>query len=162
MTPPDRIAVLNQLFRRLSTSLPVYASQVRLWIGPGEEEAAEMLQRLAADDQHLAQRLAEVIRRAGGRPAPGVFPPEYTALHDISARYVLGRVFSARQSDLAAVRCLTSQLGDAAPERTLLDEIIRTLEAHLQNIECLLAPEGSQPPRSSAPVQDGGVAHESR
>lgn len=158
MTPPDRIAVLNQLFRRLSASLPVYASQVGLWVGPGEEPAAETLRRLAADDQRFARRLAEVIRQAGGRPEPAPFPPEFTALHDVSARYVLRRAFSARQSDLAAVRCLASRLGDALPERRFVEEIARTLEAHLRSIECLLAAEGAQPP--SSPASEGVVSHE--
>ncbi len=137
MTPPDRIALLNQLFARLSTSLPVYASQVRLWVGPGQEQAAEMLARLAADDQRLARRLAEAIRHAGGRPTAGSFPPEYTALHDVAAGFVVGRALSARKSDLAAARCVASQLGDQWPEHALVQEIISTLEGHVEMLQKL-------------------------
>lgn len=137
MTPPDRIAILNQLFRRLSASLPVYGSQVQLWVGPGEEQAAETISRMAADDQRLAHRLAEAIRRAGGRPIPGTFPPEYTSLHDVSARYVLGQTLPARKRDLAEVRCWALQLGDAVPEWPLVHEILATLEAHVRTLETL-------------------------
>lgn len=142
MTPPDRIALLNPLFGRLCTSLPVYASQVRLWVGRGDDQAAAMLCRLAADDQRLAQRLAGAIRRAGGRPAPGTFPPEYTSLHDVSAGFVLKRAVSARQSDLAAARCLAAQMGDTAEDRPLVEEIIRTWEDHVQDLKTILYPEG--------------------
>lgn len=141
MTPPDRIALLNQLFGRLCTSLPVYVSQVRLWVGPGEDQAAAMLCRLAADDQRLAYRLAGAIRRAGGRPAPGTFPPAYTSLHDVSAGFVLRRALAARQSDLAAVRCLAAQMGDAADERPLVDEIMRTWEDHVEGMKTLFSSE---------------------
>ncbi len=160
MTPPDRIAILNQLLRRLSASLPVYASQVPLWIGPGDEPAAETLYRIAADDQQLAHRLAEAVRRAGGRPAPASFPAEYTGLHDVSVRYVLKRALAARQSDLAAARCWASQLGDAAFERPLLEDLLSTLEGHVRTLQAMASPQAPPTETPGDPASEGSTTRE--
>ena len=83
----EAIPVLNRLLGLLCRSLPAYLADAKPWARPERRPIRTALDRLVADQQLYARRVAEAITQRGGRPDPGRFPTEFAAKNDLSLEF---------------------------------------------------------------------------
>ncbi len=143
MTQPDRIVTLNRLLRTLTRSLPVYLDGTRPWVRPGNERIRSAIAMVASDERMYAERVAEAIFAAGGRPEPGPVPVLFTGWHDLAVDYLLRRVIDYQRCDIEGIRQAVDRLRDAPALRELAEEILGNAVGHLHNLEELAA--GKEP-----------------
>ena len=85
----------------------------------GRTASAPRFDRLVADQQMYAQRVAEAIT-ALRRPArvPAAFPREFAAKNDLSLEFLLPEIIACQERDVAAIAQCAGQLeGDLVPAR---------------------------------------------
>jgi bacterioferritin (cytochrome b1) len=131
------IELLNQLLAVECYSFPMYLSYAAPWTHHGDERATEALSNITADQQAMAQRIADLIDRLGGRPQSGEYPMEFTDTHFLSLDYLLKELACYQRQDLAAVETIARQLGDEREARELAEETLGMERAHLEAIEAL-------------------------
>jgi hypothetical protein len=135
MTQPDPTDVLNRLLRLLHRSLAVYLDGTRPWLSPGGEDALSLLRRMAADHRRDAERLVAAIREAGARPEFGSFPVAFTAVHDLSLDYLLGRLIEAQQRGIQVIDQCVADLSGFPRCRALAEEILGNAQGYLEMLE---------------------------
>jgi hypothetical protein len=135
----DPIDVLNRLLGILYRSLPMYLRRMRPPVGRGQEKAWEAIVAAAADQEHYARRMAEAIQAAGGLIDPGQFPVSFTALHDVSLDFLLGRVIELAKRDVRCIEQCVSSLAAFPRARELAEEALGNARGHLEMLEELAA-----------------------
>ena len=63
--------ILNRLLAVINRSLPMYLAEAAPWTHPGDEQAAQTLERIVADQRRDVSRLAELIIARAGRCSTG-------------------------------------------------------------------------------------------
>src|SRR5688572_16303229 len=115
MNSDASIDVLNRLLAILNRSLPMYLNDATPWTHPGDEQAAQTLQRIVEDQRRDLNRLAEFIIERSGRIDPGQWPMEYTDLNFLSLDYLLHELVRHQQQDIAQIeRCVSFLSQDRA------------------------------------------------
>ena len=114
----ETIPVLNRLLALLCRSLPAYLADARPWTRIGRQEIQTLLDRLAADQQRYARRVAEAITRRRRRPNPGHFPAEFTAKNDLALDFLFREVVAHQEHDVAMIERCAAELGDRTPPCT--------------------------------------------
>lgn len=129
------VAVLNRLLRTLTRSLPTYLQVARPWSRGDGQAVQEAMDRLVADQQLYAQRVADAIMARGGRPDPGPFPLEFAAVNDLSLEFLLRAVIRRQRRDLDAVGQCAAELADEPELLTLAEEVWGNTRGHLEILE---------------------------
>ena len=124
------IDLLNRLFRVHYRSLPVYVQGTRPWTPPEQQKALELLAAVAADQKRTAGQIAEAIQQERGRLDPGQFPVAFTAIHDVSAQFLLRRAAELHERDLKTVQQCADELATIPHLRPLAEQALRQAQAH--------------------------------
>jgi hypothetical protein len=130
MDNPRIIQLLNRLFRVHYRSLPVYVQGTRPWTPPEQQKALERLAAVAADQKRTAGQIAEAIQQQRGRLEPGQFPIAFTAIHDVSAEFLLRRAAELHQRDLQVIQECAAELASVPQWRPLAEEVLRQAQRH--------------------------------
>ena len=134
----ESIPVLNRLLGLLCRSLPAYLANVKTLAHPEGDKTRAALNRLAADQQMYAQRVAEAIAQAGGQPNPGRFPTEFAAKNDLSIEFLLHEIVACHQRDVVSIAQCVAQLEGASTLHALAEEILGNAKGHLEILQGLL------------------------
>lgn len=138
-TSPDVTAVLNRLLRIVYRSLPVYLAEAKPWLDGGE--TARAVERIAADQMRLAQRVADALRERGGPAHLGSFPTGFTAKHDLGPRFLLEEVVGHLERDVALIEACVADLACLPHTRSLAEEILGNTRGHLETLEEMMKDE---------------------
>ena len=127
----ESIPVLNRLLGLLCRSLPAYLANVKTLGHPEGEKIRTALNRLVADQQMYAQRVAEAIAQCGGQPSPGRFPTEFAAKNDLSIEFLLREIVACHERDVVAIAQCVGQLEGDSTLHALAEEILGNAKGHL-------------------------------
>jgi hypothetical protein len=131
MNATETIPVLDRLLGLLCRSLPAYLADVRTLGHPEGEEVRVALNRLVADQQMYAQRVADAITQCGGRPDPGRFPTEFAAKNDLSIEFLLREIVTSQNQEVASIAQCAGQLEGESALHALAEEILGNAKGHL-------------------------------
>ncbi len=126
----ETIPVLNRLLVLMCRSLAAYLAEARPWTRIGRQEIQTLLDRLAADQQRYARRVAEAITRRGARPNPGHFPVEFTAKNDLALDFLFREVVAHQEHDVAMIERCAAELETAPALHALAEEILGNARGH--------------------------------
>jgi hypothetical protein len=126
---------LNRLLATLYRSLPQYLHEADPWTRYGQQQAAERLAQIIADQQRDCGRLAELILDRGGQLETGEFPMEFTDLHFLSLDFLLKELVRHQRQDIARIQRCVDQLKHDSQARELGEEILGSERAHLETLE---------------------------
>jgi DNA polymerase III gamma/tau subunit len=100
---------------------------------------ADILAEIAAEQAQIVDQLGTLILERDGVVEMGRFPDEFTALHDLSSDFVVGRMLQLQQLLIA----LLEQQRDAVQQDTevakLIQQILAAAQRHLDLMEQLVA-----------------------
>ncbi len=129
------IALLNRLFQTVYRSLPMYLAEAAdPWKHTGDEQAAETLANIVADQRAFATRIADVILDHGTLE-PGGYPMEFTDTHFLALEFLVGELIKYQQRDVARIERIVTALGDDPDARELAEETLGAEKAHLEMLE---------------------------
>lgn len=138
------IDALNRLLVIEYRSFPMYLTYASPWTHQGDQKAAETLQNIVADQQLMAQRIAEMIDRLGGRVETGEYAMEFTDTHFLSLDFLLKELHRRQRHDVAEIERLVARLANDREARELAEDTLGMERAHLEAVEALLGqPTGS-------------------
>lgn len=141
MNRPDVTAVLNRLLRMLCRSLPIYLQGTQPWTRRGAEKGLQVLAQIAADQQALAQRVAEAVHQQDGHTDTGQFPIQWTAIHDLDLEFLIRKAIEYQRRDVAETARCVDELAGTPPLESLAEEILATARRHLEMLEELITDE---------------------
>jgi hypothetical protein len=136
------IDLLNRLFRVHYRSLPVYVQGTRPWTPPEQQKALELLAAVAADQKRTTGQIAEAIQQERGRLDPGQFPVAFTAIHDVSAQFLLQRAAELHRRDLKIIQECAAELAAVPSLRLLAEETLRQAQTHREMLGERMRDEG--------------------
>jgi hypothetical protein len=139
MNAIEAVPTLNRLLTILCRSLPAYLADAQPWSQLARREVRLAIDRLLADQELYARRVAEAILQCGGRPQPGSFPPEFTAKNDLSLDFLLREVIEHQEEDVAAIEECVEELEIDSSLHALSEEILGNAKGHLDSLMELLA-----------------------
>lgn len=132
------IDVLNRLYVAHARSLPSYLSYAMPWLASTDARAWETVVQVAVDQRRMADRLGEMIMDLGGAVDPGEYPLKYTALHDLSFEYLLGKVIEGQTQLVPQLQAGAEQLTLVPLARSLAEEAVGEAKGHLESLRELL------------------------
>jgi len=135
------LAVLERLLKLLCRSLPAYLDDARPWAQAGDHRVQAALDRLVADQQMYARRVAEAITERGGRPDPGRFPMALTAQNDLALDFLLREVVDDQQRMAEAAERCAASLEDLPRLHSLAEEISGNVRGHLDVLREMIKAE---------------------
>ncbi len=131
------VRILNELLGILCRSLPAYLAEADPWLD-GEDRFRAAMANMVADQQRYAGLLSAAIVQRGGRPDPGGFPTSFTAKNDLSLGFLRRQVIEHGEQEVKTIEGCVAQLEDAAPLRSLAEEILGNAKGHLEILKGLL------------------------
>ena len=137
MNQPEALSVFCRLLRILCRSLPRYLEAARPWSRRDDEQAQEVLAKIVADQRTLAERVARAIVAHGGRPDPGCFPIEFTAINDLALDFLQQRLVECQRRDVAAIEHCAAELQPVPALRSLAEKALASARTHLDRLEDL-------------------------
>jgi hypothetical protein len=135
----DSLPILEQAFRRECRSLAQYLGESWPWTRRKHGAAQDLLRAIIDDERRWAARLADLIEQAGGVPAPGNYPTEFTELHYLALGFMLDRL--VRFIDAAVVRLERDRAAgiDNPAARALFEEMIERKRGQSEALHRLAA-----------------------
>ena len=127
--------VLNRILVLHSRSLPIYLSYAPAWQISDAPEAMAVLEQIVADQKRIVDRLATFILENGGTVDSGEFPMSFTALHDLTVKYLVNLCIERQIKVISALEKLTEMLSLAPFAQSLAREVIGEAKGHLQNLQ---------------------------
>jgi hypothetical protein len=127
----EAIPLLNRLLVLLCRSLPAYLADAEPWAQADRRPIRTAIDRLTADQQIYAGRVAEAIVQRGGRPNPGPFPSEFAAKNDLSLEFLLREIAEYQEHDLLSLEHCAAQLEGEPALHALAEEILGNTKGHL-------------------------------
>jgi hypothetical protein len=127
----EAIPVLNRLLALLCRSLPAYLADAEPWARADRRSIRAAIDRLTADQQLYAARLADAIVQRGGRPNPGPFPAEFAAKNDLSLEFLLQEIVAYQEHDALSIQQCAAQLEGDPALHALAEEILGNIKGHL-------------------------------
>ena len=137
----EAIPALNRLLGLLCRSLPAYLADAKPWTGFGRGQVQAALDRLVADQQRYARRVAEAITQLGGRPDPGRFPAAFAAKNDLALDFLLQEVLDCQEQDVALIAHYAAQLEGMPALHALAEEILGNAKGHLDVLKEMMNAE---------------------
>jgi bacterioferritin (cytochrome b1) len=138
----EAIPALDRLLGLLCRSLPAYLADAKPWTGAGRDQVEAAVERLAADQQRYARRVAEAIAQLGGQPDPGRFPVAFAAKNDLSLDFLLQEVLDCQKQDVALIALYAAQLERMPALHALAEEILGNAKGHLDVLKEMMRDEG--------------------
>ena len=128
--------VLNRLLQTLHRSLPIYLADARPWVGHEDGGLWSALTNVAIDYRDYVARLADMILELGGPLEVGLFPMEFSSLHDLSIDYLLQKSIEFQRRDVEIIRGCMESLEPDSPSRLLAEEVLGNASGHLERMLC--------------------------
>lgn len=135
MKKVSAIDALNSLVRIQSRSLPTYLMDARPWAAPKETQGEEILSSIAGDQATLVDELADEIMSRGGIVDRGVFPTEFTDLHDLSIDFLMKMVARDQQRNIDVIQQAIANLNGDQEAFGLGQRVLGAAKAHLDMIQ---------------------------
>lgn len=132
------IDVLNRLLAIEYRSLPMYLKDAPPWTHAGDERASRTLEQMIADQETMAERIADLVLERGGQPDPGLPRIEFTDLNFLSLEFLLGELTQLLRQDIAAIENCVAELAGDPVAQSLAQEVLGTERGHLENLEELI------------------------
>jgi hypothetical protein len=136
----DTNEILNRLMAILHRSLPMYLSFAPPWRAYGQDEAERVMQRIAANQKRMVDRLGEMILDNGGMVSYGEFPMRFTAYHDVSFDFLLKILIERQQREVSVIEKYADLLGGSPLAHALAQEALGESKAHLDMLVDLKKP----------------------
>ena len=136
---PDVTESLNRLLEIEYRSFPMYLGDAAPWSSAADAKAVEALKNIAADQQAMSRRIAELILDLGGRIEPGEYPTEFTDTHFLAIEFLLKELDFYQRQDLADIEQIVAGLAGHREARELAEETLGAERAHLESLEALTA-----------------------
>ncbi|MGI6419194.1 MAG: hypothetical protein ACOX1P_26415 [Thermoguttaceae bacterium] len=130
MVRSDSISALNRLLRLAARSFAAYSIEVRRASYRGPKELWAILQQIAGEQQALARRLDEAIRRAGGVPNPGAFPIDFTAWNDVALGRVVEHALELQRRVVAEIEQAAASLQEHPDWRVIAQDALDEARSH--------------------------------
>jgi bacterioferritin (cytochrome b1) len=140
MPTTDTIAVLNRVLAVVLRSFPQYLRWSRPWVPPGHERELETLEKIATEQDEIAERLFAAIDDLGGLPDTGEFPMEFTDTHDLSIDYLLREAVGYGRQDVADLEAAAATPNLAPQAQPLVSEAAHIAKRHLASLKALVPP----------------------
>jgi hypothetical protein len=131
MNAMENIPVLNRLLGLLCRSLPAYLADIKTLGRPEGDKVRIALNRLVADQQMYALRVADAIAERGQRPNPGRFPSEFMAKNDLSLEFLFQEIVAGQDRDVLSISQCVAQLEGTSDLHALAEEILGNAKGHL-------------------------------
>jgi ferritin-like metal-binding protein YciE len=128
---------LNRLYLIENRSLAMYMVDACPWSHAGDEQAAQVISHIVADQKVMAQRLADLIDARDGRVHNGSFPMQFTDLNMVSLEYLVGELARLLRQDIESIRTSVEKLAGDREAQELAEEILGSEQAHLEALEDL-------------------------
>ena len=135
MPQPDSIPVLNQLLAVLCRSLPQYLTDARPYSVSGDDSAVEVLTQIAEDQTMMSARVTDLIQESERRIDLGGFPIQFSALHDLSLEYLVGKAIECQRRDIRTIEACIDDLRFAPAARSLAEETLGMAKGHLESLQ---------------------------
>ena len=130
MVRSDSISALNRLLHLAARSFAAYSIEVRRASYRGPKELWAILQQIAGEQQALARRLDEAIRRAGGVPNPGAFPIDFTAWNDVALGRVVEHALELQRRVVAEIEQAAASLQEHPDWRVIAQDALDEARSH--------------------------------
>jgi len=154
MSSLDTITVLNRVLALLRKSFPQYLRYSRPYIPPKYAAAWETLADVAAAEDALADRVAELVIAAGALPDSGEFATEFTDTHDLGIDYLIREAIGYQQQDIAELESLSAATDLTPAAGSLVSEALGLAKGHLESLQELKPQLGA-----STIVRNGAPAY---
>lgn len=126
--------LLHRLYAVERFSLANYLRYSRPWTTRQSRALLDTVMLVADDQQAAADRIGALIVERGGYAPGGSFPLRFTAYHDLSIDYLIGRVIDEQRRIVDELRSSARQLADDVAAQALVEEILGAETGHLQNL----------------------------
>jgi hypothetical protein len=132
MVSRKTLNAMNRLVAMHRHSLASYLNYASPTWHRGDEKARQTLAEIAVQQREAVDRLGEWIVEHDGLVNPGNYPMVYTAYHDLSFDFLLGKLIEHQQQDVADMEACAVQLDDPVA-RELAQEVLGEAKAHLDS-----------------------------
>ena len=133
---PSTIDVLNRLSEIHSRSLPMYLSYAVPWTSNRrDQDAAKSLKLISDDQKSTADRINELILEEDGTVNSVHFPIYFSGYHDLSLRYLLGKLIELQHLSVQQIQQCVDELALAPRARAIAEEALGAAKAHLQTLQ---------------------------
>lgn len=136
---PDLIESLNRLLEIEYRSFAMYLGDASPWFSDADAKAVLAVKNIAADQQAMSQRIAELILDLGGRIEPGEYPTQFTDTHFLSIEFLLKELVYYQRQDIADIERIVAELVGHREARELAEETLGAERAHLEALEASTA-----------------------
>lgn len=116
--------VLRRLHDLQVYSLPQYLAHSRPYMAPGDEWLLEEVQAIAAAQEQIACKLADVILSRHERLPRTTFPMRFTSLHDLELRHLIKLALEEQRTRVAEIEVAVNELSHDAELKSLVPEIL--------------------------------------
>lgn len=134
MKPAETNDVLNRLYVLHNRSLPRYLHYARPYSLRGDEQAAETLNHIVADQDRMVDRIGAMIIDNDGEVTPGEFPMLFTGWHDLSYAFLNQKMIEYQRRAIKVIDECSGQLNLAPMAKALAEEARGMAEGHLENL----------------------------
>ncbi len=131
----DTVQLLNRIIALHASSLPVFAADAAPFSSTSDDHARDVLDMIAADHQLTVSKLAEVVIDRGGAVAQCGFPAGFTAYHDLSLNFLIGKMAQRQKNDVATIEKVAAKLTGDNEAHALIEEALGAAKGHLQSLE---------------------------
>lgn len=128
-------AILSRVLATQTHSLPRYLQYAAPWLHQGDERASAVLQLVSADQQRLAERIADYLLAHFGRVDSGEFPMEFTSMHDLSLDYLMQHLTDYQRTVIRRLEQCAQALSADSAAQALAQEALGAAKGHLESIE---------------------------
>jgi hypothetical protein len=135
MLTADTVAVLNRVLAILRRSFVQYVRYSRPYIPRSRARAMETLNRIAAEQDALAERVVDEIIDSAGLPDYGEFPMEFTDTHDLGIDYLIREAVGYQRQDIADLDAIAATPNLSPPAKSLVSESVAMAKRHLAALE---------------------------
>lgn len=144
MPDPSSNSALNDLLILVYRSLLQYTMECWPWSDSGELGEQQAIDSLAAEQQALVARIAELLDQRGVVIDMGTYP-DWSELHYVSLDSLLARLIDDEQAMLAAIERLHPALAGDSEGSALAGEIMAAERRHLSKLRDLAGARAKTP-----------------
>ena len=135
MIPSSR---LNNLLIRIRCSLIQYAGES--WPWSADPAAQTTVMRVVEEQKTLVSRLARLLEERGHWVEWGVYATEFTSLHYVSLKYLLGRLTINQREIVTVARAILKECVGDHEASSLIGEILTALDREQTTLDRLNSP----------------------
>ena len=94
----------------------------------------EMFDAVVDDQNHIADRISQMLIDADCLPRTGEYPMEFTNTHDLGIDFVIRIAADYQQQDVAAISDIVDQLRTAPAAKAVAEEALGMSRGHLDSL----------------------------